>query len=287
MKTSVQQATIIKVNGAVTEQADLLAVEEPLEIRLGYGPPQDRQQRTISVTMRTPGQDFELALGFLFTEGVIRSYQEVESIHYCHDKGQPHQENVVRVELSAGVTVDWHRLQRNFYTSSSCGVCGKTSLEAVRMICPTPSLNHFTIDEKVIHQAPDFLRQAQLVFAYTGGLHAAGLFDTQGHLLLWREDVGRHNALDKLIGACLIQHRLPLAHTFVLLSGRVSFELVQKALMGGIGMIAAVGAPSNLAVQLAQQYHITLLGFVRDQRFNIYSGHDRVLYHQRLENYEY
>ncbi len=277
MNTSVQHAKIVKVNGTTSEQVDLLAVEEPMEIRLGYGPASHRQQSNISVTMRTPGHDFELALGFLYTEGIIHQYEEVESIHYCQDLGKkPSRENVVRIELSPEVQVDLRRLQRNFYTTSSCGVCGKTSIEAIETICPQSAAIPFTVAEDVIHQAPGILRKAQLVFEYTGGLHAAGLLNPQGQLLLWHEDVGRHNALDKLIGACLVQGQLPLQHSFVLLSGRVSFELVQKALMAGISMMAAVGAPSNLAVNLARQYDMTLLGFVRDRRFNIYSGHHRV-----------
>ena len=276
MKTSVQQAKIVKVDGAVSEQLDLLAVEEPLEMRLGYGPANSRQQNNISVTMRTPGHDFELVLGFLFAEGIIHRYEEVETIKYCQDLRQQTEENVVRVELSPHVQVDLQKLQRNFYTTSSCGLCGKTSIEAIEAICPYPIQDQLRIAEDVIHQAPDTLRQAQMVFRHTGGLHAAGLFDSNGQLLLWREDVGRHNALDKLIGACLVQNQLPLQNCFVLLSGRISFELVQKCLMAGIPMIAAVGAPSSLAVKLAMQFNISLLGFVRDGRFNIYSGKHRV-----------
>lgn len=277
-----QQVNIIKVGDAASEQSDLLAVEEPLELRLGYGPAVDRQQKAISVTMRTPGHDFELALGFLFTEGIIQRYEEVASIHYCQDLGRKHsKENVVRVELRPEVQPDLLRLQRNFYTSSSCGVCGKASIEAIETICPQPTVHPCTVTEEVIHQAPDALLKAQLVFQYTGGLHAAGLFDTTGKLLLWREDVGRHNALDKLIGACLTAHQLPLQNTFVLLSGRLSFELVQKAVMAGLPVLAAVGAPSHLAVSLAREFDMTLLGFVREQRFNIYSGAHRIM---RKEN---
>jgi FdhD protein len=284
MKTSVQQAKIMKIGRGASEELDLLAVEEPLEIRLGYGPVNQREQRKISVTMRTPGHDFELALGFLFTEGIIHNYKEIESIHYCQDLGkQQNNKNVVRVELSAAVQVDLKRLQRNFYTTSSCGVCGKTSIEAIETVCPHPVRKHFIIREEVIHNAPFTLREAQLVFNHTGGLHAAGLFDKEGQLLLWREDVGRHNALDKLLGACLIEEKLPLQNNFIFLSGRVSFELVQKALMGGAPMIAAVGAPSSLAVNLAQQFDMALLGFVRDQRFNIYSGSHCILLKENLQ----
>lgn len=286
MKTSVQQAKIVKVNGAATERLDLLAVEEPLEIRLGHGPAGNRQQIQLSVTMRTPGHDFELVLGFLFTEGIIHRYEEVAGIHYCQDlEQQQTKENVVRVELSADARPDLKRLQRNFYTTSSCGVCGKSSIEAIEAICPPLTAEHFTIAEELIHQAPEALLQAQLVFKHTGGLHAAGLFDPSGKLLLWREDVGRHNALDKLIGAGLAQDRLPLQNRFVLLSGRLSFELVQKGLMAGLSVMAAVGAPSSLAVSLALQYNMTLLGFVRDKKFNIYSGNQRVVLKGSSENY--
>lgn len=278
MKTSVQHVKIVKVDGTVSEQPDLLAVEEPLEIRLGYGPAGGREQKSISVTMRTPGHDFELVLGFLFTEGIIQGYEAVESISHCQDLGrQQNKENVVRVELRQDVQVDIQRLKRNFYTSSSCGVCGKTSIDAIEAICPHPLSHEFSVTEEVIHQAPAALGKAQLVFQHTGGLHAAGMFDRNGRLLLWREDVGRHNALDKLIGACLTSYQLPLKHVFVLLSGRVSFELVQKALMAGIPMLTAVGAPSNLAVSLARQFDMTLLGFVRDRRFNIYHGSHSVI----------
>jgi FdhD protein len=288
MKSSVQHVKIVRVDGAATGQPDLLAVEEPLEIRLGYGPAGHRQQRSISVTMRTPGHDFELVLGFLFTEGIIQDYEAVASIHYCENLGrqqkEEEKENVVRVELKAGVQVDIEGLQRNFYTSSSCGVCGKSSIAALQAICPYPAAHPFSVAEEVIHQAPEALRKAQLVFQYTGGLHAAGLFDPTGKLLLWREDVGRHNAMDKLIGACLMDRELPLKNVFVLLSGRVSFELVQKALMAGLSMLAAVGAPSSLALNLAREYDITLLGFVRDGRFNIYHGSQRLLLRENSQN---
>ncbi len=284
MNNSVQHTSIVKVGDTIDEEDDLLAVEEPLEIRLGYGPVSARCQQSISVTMRTPGHDFELALGFLFAEGIIRNYEEVVSIKYCQNTDTTDaKENIVRVELLPNIPVDMQKLQRNFYSTSSCGVCGKASIEALDTHCLPLPMDNFCIDAEVIHQAPAKLRKAQLVFTYTGGLHAAGLFDRQGKLLLWREDVGRHNALDKLLGASLAADNIPLSQSFLLLSGRVSFELVQKALMGGISLIAAVGAPSSLAVQLAQEYDITLLGFVRDQRFNIYSGSHRVALQEKLQ----
>ena len=258
-------------------QPDLLAVEEPLAIRLGFGPVDSRQQRPLSVTMRTPGHDPELVLGFLFSEGIIRHYRDVMSVRHCATVTHPSErDNTVRVELDPALSIDWQRLERYSYTSSSCGVCGKTSIEAVNATYPAPSTSDFTVASEAIHAAPDVLRQAQLVFKHTGGLHAAGLFNPRGELLLWHEDVGRHNALDKLLGAALQQDRLPLHETFVLLSGRISFELVQKALMAGVPLLAAVGAPSSLAVQLASHHGITLVGFVRNQRFNIYTAAHRV-----------
>lgn len=285
MKSSVRHTSIVKVGSGARQQDDLLAVEEPLEVRLSYGPREERKQSSISVTMRTPGHDFELALGFLFSEGIIRSYEDVLSVRYCQQVEQTEaQENIVKVELSPNIPLDLQRLQRNFYTTSSCGVCGKSSIEALEALCPLSIPTHdFVVEDQVIHQAPAKLRKAQLVFNYTGGIHAAGLFDKEGKLVLWREDVGRHNALDKLLGASLAANKLPLKESFLLLSGRVSFELVQKALMGGVSMIAAVGAPSSLAVQLAHQYDITLIGFVRNKQFNIYSGHHRIDFQEKAK----
>ena len=260
-------------------QPDLLAVEEPMEIRLGYGEATDRQQRSISVTMRTPGHDFELALGFLFTEGIIQSWGQVHSIRYCTDLGrQEAGDNMVRVELISDVAVDFRNMERNFYTTSSCGVCGKASIDAVRNTgCPIlPSADAF-MDAEIIHGLPRKLRAAQAVFEHTGGLHAAALFNQNGELVLLREDVGRHNALDKVVGAALQQGLLPASNSALFLSGRLSFELVQKALMAGIPLVAAVGAPSSLAVQMGLDVGMTLLGFVRNQSFNIYSGAERVM----------
>ena len=289
MNSSVQPTKILRIEDSDFNpdclQSDLLAVEEPLAIRLGYGPAHERQQRQLAVTMRTPGHDFELVLGFLLAEGIILRHQEVMSIRYCVNVAQPtERENTVRVELSPDLVVDWEKLQRYSYTSSSCGVCGKISIEAVNAVClALPANDNFVVAAEVIHTAPDQLRKAQLVFKHTGGLHAAGLFSAEGDLLLWREDVGRHNALDKLLGAALIQGQLPLHQSFVLLSGRISFELVQKALVAGVPLVAAVGAPSSLAVQLADTYGMTLLGFVRHRRFNIYTGSQRVVRGQTVQ----
>ncbi|MBO0935775.1 formate dehydrogenase accessory sulfurtransferase FdhD [Fibrella sp. HMF5335] len=273
--------TIQKVRQTAIDnpQPDLLAVEEPMEIRLGYGEATDRQQRSISVTMRTPGHDFELALGFLFTEGIIQSRQQIHSIRYCTDLGrQEATNNIVRVELAPDVAVDLRSSERNFYTTSSCGVCGKASIDAVwNTGCPILPPAEAFVDADVIHALPQKLRAAQAVFEHTGGLHAAAIFDQNGTLLLLREDVGRHNALDKVIGAALQQGLVPLHNSVLFLSGRISFELVQKALMAGIPLVAAVGAPSSLAVQMGQDVGMTLLGFVRNNTFNIYSGADRIV----------
>jgi FdhD protein len=261
-----------------TEAPDLLAIEEPLEIRIGFGAMSERQQKSLSVTMRTPGHDFELAVGFLFTEGIIQHFDQIESVKYCEAGGKQEQkENIVRVELKPEVKIDFEKLQRHFYTSSSCGVCGKTSIDSVKVNC-TPQSDTFKISSGMVHTLPEKLRKAQQVFEYTGGLHASGLFDTNGNLVLLREDVGRHNALDKIVGAMLFKNKVPLSNYILLVSGRASFELVQKAAVAGIPALAAVGAPSSLAVQLAKDMGMTLLGFVRDKRFNIYCGDQRITY---------
>jgi FdhD protein len=253
-------------------QSDELAVEEPLEVRLGCDVDGRRVHRAVSITMRTPGHDPELAVGFLFTEGVIVAREQVAGVRACGGA------NVVRVDLAPGVAVDLSRLERHFYTSSSCGVCGKASLEAVR-VCTRSRLPEGTpvVESAVIHRLPEALRTAQAVFDRTGGLHAAALFDAEGNLLCLREDVGRHNALDKLIGVQFLAGSTPLSESLLLLSGRASFELVQKAAVAGIPILAAVGAPSSLAVSLAREHGLTVLGFVRQDRFNIYTGAARIL----------
>jgi FdhD protein len=261
---------------------DQLAIEEPLEIGLVFGPRLHRTVKPISITMRTPGappEDFELALGFLFTEGIIHSRNQIDRYYYCGPEtaGQLRLHNVVRIELAPDVSLDFARLERHFYTTSSCGVCGKTSIDALRTACPRPIDSRLAVSPDIIHALPEFLRAAQSVFDRTGGLHAAALFDTNGKIVALREDVGRHNALDKLIGSQFLANQLPAHDKILFLSGRASFELLQKALMAGIPLVAAVGAPSSLAVQLASEFGITLLGFVRNDRFNIYSGNHRLL----------
>lgn len=253
-------------------------MEAPLEISLAYGPLTARAQRAISVTMRTPGQDFELALGFLFTEGIIHSPDQVEGVRYL-DRFLPEAERSrVLVDLHPEVAVDFDRLERHFYTSSSCGVCGKSSIEAVRVSAPVSRLPAGArIDLDLIHELPARLRERQRAFDCTGGLHASALFDTTGVLSILREDVGRHNALDKLIGAAFLQEQLPLTDRIVLLSGRISFELAQKALLAGAPIVLAIGAPSSLAVELAEESGLTLVGFVREGRCNIYTHPERLI----------
>ncbi len=271
------EVPVQRIHGAAASpDADLLAVEEPLEIRLGFTRGHTRTHVALSVTMRTPGHDFDLAAGFLLTEGVVSSASQIERIRRCGGPDGRCAKNVVTVELRPGAAVDLDRLKRHFYTSSSCGVCGKTSLAAVRVglrVRPSPGP---VLDPAVVHRLPCALRAAQSVFDRTGGLHASALFDEFGHLLCLYEDVGRHNALDKLIGARLMAGALPLTNRLLLVSGRASFELVQKAAAAEIPVLAAVGAPSSLAVDLARDCGMTLLGFVRDGRFNVYSGADRV-----------
>ncbi len=256
---------------------DVLAVEEPLEIRIGFVENDKRKHQTISITMRTPGDDFELAAGFLFTEGIIDSPKHIANIKHCGRIGQEGFENTVRVELADYVSVDFKQLERHFYTTSSCGVCGKTSIEALQTKATKIADYDFAIESKLVHKLPVKLLEYQSVFKRTGGLHASALFDQNGELCISREDVGRHNALDKIIGTNFLKDKTPLRDKILLLSGRISFELVQKTLMAGIPIIVAVGSPSSLAVELAEEFNLTLVGFVRDERFNIYTGKHRIL----------
>ena len=261
-------------HGEQSELRDNVAVEEPLEIRLGYSTPDGRATRSISITMRTPGNDNELAAGFLFSESIITQTSDIASIEVCGppapDSGN---HNVVRVELGSDVDVDLGRLQRHFYTTSSCGVCGKTSLDALRVIgVESLSDNATRFDRNVVTSIPDKLRAAQATFEQTGGLHAAAAFTTRGELLVTMEDVGRHNAVDKVLGDLLLQDRLPASDLGLMVSGRASFELMQKALVAGMPLLAAVSAPSSLAVQLASDFDVTLVGFLRGDTFNIYAG---------------
>ena len=271
----------IAANNVVQELDDLVAVEEPLEIRLGYGALNNRQQKSVSVTMRTPTNDFDLTLGFMYSEGIIQSYEQVASIKYCVDAGKQATENIVRVELKPEVNVDTKIFQRNFYMTSSCGVCGKASIEAIEaMTCGInngQSTVKWQITPALIYQLSTEMVAAQSAFTYTGGLHAAALFDKLGKIVLIREDIGRHNALDKVIGNALTQN-LPLHDKIILMSSRASFELIQKVIMANIPIIATIGAPSSLAIETAQRFGVTLLGFVKKDRFNIYSGAERVTF---------
>ncbi|WP_267242430.1 formate dehydrogenase accessory sulfurtransferase FdhD [Streptomyces sp. PR69] len=259
-------------DGAVTARPDTLVAEEPLEIRLNGKP--------LAVTMRTPGDDFALAAGFLVSEGVIGAADEVRSIVYCagaDDEGV-NTYNVVDVQLAPGVPVPETGLERNVYTSSSCGLCGKTSLDAVRTVArfPVADAPRVRVSPALLAELPGRLRSAQQVFDRTGGLHAAALFSETGELLDVREDVGRHNAVDKLVGRALQDGRLPLSRAILLVSGRASFELAQKAVMAGVPLLAAVSAPSSLAVDLAAQSGLTLVGFLRGPQMNVYAGEERI-----------
>ncbi|MGL6094589.1 MAG: formate dehydrogenase accessory sulfurtransferase FdhD [Fimbriiglobus sp.] len=270
---------VVRVVGTTaTDRADVLAVEEPLEICVVAGPAGARVRRTLSVTMRTPGHDAELAVGFLYSEGVIRSAADVIRAEPCGpDVGPDGTRNVVRVELAPHVAFDPGKVERHVATTSACGVCGKTSLDALEAACQIrPPVGYPVIPAAVIHTLPGRLRDAQPAFERTGGIHAAGLFSPDGTLLAVREDVGRHNAVDKLIGAELLAGRLPLSDRVLLVSGRASFELAQKAAAAGVPILAAVGAPSTLAVAVARRFGLTLLGFVRDGRFNVYCGRERI-----------
>lgn len=264
----------------VAPTTDVVAVEEPLEMILAFGESQHRQRKSLSITMRTPtGHDFELAVGFLFSEGIITNFTQISSIRYVANANENAilQGNVLQIDLHARVPFAMEKLQRHFYTSSSCGVCGKTAIELVQQqSCFVLDANFPIIKQEILTALVEKLRATQSVFEQTGGIHAAALFDTQGNLLAMREDVGRHNALDKLLGFALKENRIPLRENILLLSGRISFELVQKAAIAGIPIIAAIGAPSSLAIELAAENNITLIGFLREARFNIYTFETRI-----------
>ena len=261
-----------------TQENDLVVVEEPLEIRIGYGNESDRQQVTITVTMRTPGDDEHLCLGFIYSEGMISSAKDVLSAKYCSNVGKEDGgENVMRVELSSDVLFNPNDFQRNFYTNSSCGVCGKASIDHVKQTCKPVADTGLKLSTKTILSLAKTLEATQDVFKHTGGLHACGLFNTKGALILDKEDVGRHNALDKLIGSLLVEDKLPASDEILMLSGRISFELVQKAIKAGIPIIVAVGAPSSLSITLAKEYGVTLVGFLKDKGFNVYTGEERII----------
>lgn len=273
ISSAVIKANIMKVQRRQSVAAeDTLAIEEPLEIQLLYHTGEEPVLRKVSVTMRTPGNDEELAAGFLFTEGILQDAAQIAGIRRDSD-------HTITVLLQEGARPQLQQAERNFYTTSSCGVCGKASIEAIRTVSVFgPSTSSPDIPASLLYTLPAELRKQQEIFDCTGGLHASALFGTDGRFLRLKEDVGRHNALDKLIGAAFLDRQLPLDNNILLLSGRASFELVQKAAMAGIPVIAAVGAPSSLAVALAEEQRITLLGFLREERFNIYSGGQGILF---------
>ncbi len=276
-RTATERVDVVRVRGGERRSdADQVAVEEPLEIRLEWEGPEGRNRTNIAVTMRTPGDDFELAAGFLFGEGIVGGRDEIADIAYCLDASPEQEFNVVTVTLRVGVAFDPTVLQRNFYATSSCGVCGKASIEAIEHRGCRTVASGFKVGEAVLRALPATLREAQSAFEVTGGLHAAGLFDGRGRLLAAKEDVGRHNAVDKVIGEQLMAGALPLAERVLALSGRASFELVQKAVAAGIPVVVAVGAPSSLAVRTAAAFGVTLAGFVRGDGFNVYAGGMRI-----------
>jgi FdhD protein len=254
--------------GKVRRKEDFLAAEEPLEIRVGDEP--------LSVTMRTPGHDLELAAGFLFTEGLVQERSQIVAFRDDFPEEEKNRGNVVRAELAPESAPDFEKMRRHFFAASSCGICGKASIDSVRARTLAPPNPGFILDPEVLVRLSDVLRASQAVFGRTGGLHAAALFNATGELLVLREDIGRHNAVDKVIGWALLENRVPLSESIMLVSGRGGFEIVQKAIVAGTPVVASVSAPSSLAVQLARELSLTLIGFLRGRRFVIYAGEERV-----------
>lgn len=273
MPKQVEHINIHKISGSgINETEDRVAVEEPLEMQLEYSTGTGRMLKNVAVTMRTPGNDEELSSGFLFTEGVIKNRGAIQEIKRPHAD-----DNRILIVLKENVIPVLNNAARNFYTTSSCGVCGKASIDAISTVSPfSGEKDSLHINASVLYRLQNDLKQQQQVFEETGGIHASALFDSNGNFIMLREDVGRHNALDKIIGAALLNDQLPLNNCILFLSGRASFELLQKAAMAGIRLIAAVGAPSSLAVEMAKEQNITLIGFLKNNRFNIYSGKERI-----------
>jgi FdhD protein len=255
-------------DGELRRREDCLAGEEPLEIRVGDVP--------LSVTMRTPGHDGELAAGFLFTEGLVERRAQIVSLEGDQREGEPNRGNLIRAELAPESAPDMEKMRRHFFAASSCGICGKASIDSVRSRTLEQPSQDLRLDPEILVRLPDALRASQAVFGRTGGLHAAALFDARGQLLVLREDVGRHNAVDKVIGWALLEDRIPLATAVLLISGRGGFEIVQKAIVAGLPIVASVSAPSSLAVQLARELRLSLIGFLRGRRFVIYAGEERI-----------
>ena len=269
----VENIQIHKISaGAINETEDKVAVEEPLQIQLVYSTATGQMLKDIAVTMRTPGNDEELAAGFLFTEGIIKAASDIHEIKQAHAD-----ENGIQVILKENIKPVLGNAARNFYTTSSCGICGKASIDAIQTVSQYAALkNNDVISAEIFYTLQNELKKQQKVFEDTGGIHASALFDVEGEFIMLREDVGRHNALDKIIGAAVLNNQLPLNNCILLLSGRASFELLQKAAMAGIRIIASVGAPSSLAVEMAIENDVTLIGFLKADRFNIYNGKERI-----------
>ena len=273
----IRQHPVLKVRSASRESGeDHLAAEEPMEIRVvsqnGTGP----TQKSIVVTMRTPGEDFELAAGFLHSEGIVTGSDNIVDIAYCVDTETPQEQNVVTVTLAADVELDMDRLDRNFFASSSCGVCGKATLDSLELSGHRPVEANTSLTAEVLGSLPGIMRKQQRTFAVTGGLHAAALFETDGTLVALREDIGRHNTVDKLIGSRMQAGDLPLDRYVLLVSGRAGFEILQKSLVARLPIVAAIGAPSTLAADLATEFGITLVGFLTEGGFNVYSHPHRI-----------
>ena len=278
MKKSTRITVHKNTEGITQEISDEVAIEEPLEFSICFGPTSSRSNKNIAITMRTPGNDFELAIGFLFSEGVINNKNDILSVSRNRELvDDSNAENTVLIELNESVKVDPDKI-RNFYINSSCGICGSSMVEGISKIQPIDShASNLEIEESVLRQLPENLRQKQDAFGLTGGLHASALFNVNGEILHLFEDVGRHNALDKLIGQQINENALPLSRYGLMLSGRTSFELVHKSALAGIPIIVAIGAPSSLAIEAAWEYEITLIGFLNSDRFNIYSYPKRII----------
>jgi FdhD protein len=273
---SVEAEVVVLEEDRRTRKNDEVVTEEPLELRLAAS----GATRTLAVTMRTPGNDFELAAGFLHSEGLVRTREEIGRLTYCVDRAvDPDQRyNVVTVELrSPGRSADLARFERHFTMNSSCGVCGRAQLDSLRELGAAPIEDDVRLSAALLYSLPERMREAQRLFAATGGLHAAALFDERGDMLAVREDVGRHNALDKLVGWALLQSHLPLRRCALMVSGRASYEILQKAVMGAAPIVASVSAPSSLAVKLAREFNVTLAGFVRGDRANLYAAPERIV----------
>ena len=266
-----KQPIWIVENNQIQRRKDMLATEEPLEIILRAG----KEQRTVAITMRTPGSDYELAAGFLHNEGILHNKHEISGMTYCVN-GDQQEYNSLRIQLKAASLPELKQLERHFFTNSACGICGTTMIDDLdnRNLSPLPQGPN--VDPALITSLPAKLRQSQELFESTGGLHAAALFDLEGNLLALREDIGRHNALDKLIGWGMLNDQLPFHNKVLMVSGRASYELLQKSLSAGISIFCAVSAPSSLAVEVAERFGITLIGFLREGRFNVYSGIQRI-----------